>query len=221
MNSGNKSSTDPLVIARQVRHRVYDQVYVNPEEKSDEHRLIKKKLVGFLEKGQPDDFITWLNTAIPEWNKLYYAHYCLGVALKAGHKYEDADRHFRKSLEMAHEEEEDTPFYVTTVLMSIGSICLAKHDREGAWKYLDEAMKTTPDNFVLHHNRLCLASLEEDKSKIRNVFRQLEESLGQDWPQNSKLVTLLKTDGELAYLRSEVQDVWELIQDKINKQGEA
>ncbi|MCP4580072.1 MAG: tetratricopeptide repeat protein [candidate division Zixibacteria bacterium] len=135
----------------------------------------------------------------------------MGIALKKERRYNEAKACFERILEM--QIHPTKPKFVSVVMQELSQIFQSTGDYSTAWDYLDKALEVKPGLFLIYHNRLCLASIEHDEAKLFSVFMEMEEQLP-DWYKNEHLTKLLKTDGELEYLRNSIPFLW----NKINKE---
>lgn len=213
------SAIDPLVIARRVRNKSYDQ----PTEvgtKSLEKKPIRESLLHYLNVGLPDEFGAWLTGNYPQWEDDYFAVYCLGVSLKAAQKYEPAETCYLNSLKL---NSNASPDFKSGVYMELSAIAISRDEYEKAWKLLNKALSITPEDFTVHHNRLCFASLalnrntREGKRLAWMAYEDMKTHLGEKWFEIKEFVELLQTDMELHSLKEKLPELWREIESAINK----
>jgi tetratricopeptide (TPR) repeat protein len=203
---------DPLTIVRKVHAQLFDRP-VKAIKDNEKDELIKGKLQEFILRGQPAGFRKWLKRYDPDWQTDPQAEYCMGASFKAERRYDEAEKCYNAALHMW--QDMGNRVKISFALQELSVIALSRSDNQTAWWYLDEAMKVLPNKFSSHFNRLCLASVQRDEKKLRNVFQDMD-TLCKEWYKDPN-VKLFQTDGELKFLRDQVPELWQKIKKQIKE----
>jgi tetratricopeptide (TPR) repeat protein len=208
----SESRINAIAVGRGAHAKVFDEP-VNLSRDDKEAELIAGKLREYAFEGNPAKFRRWLRHYTPAWRDNARAQHCMGLAFKFERRYDEAERCFNAALELL--KPTGSPKAISTVLMELSVISLARNDDQDAWRLLNLAMKTAPDNWLTHYNRIALASASRSKTKVSSAYRQMCK-LCSAWHEDPDArEAFLSDDGELHYLRVEMPCLWEEIKKRL------
>jgi tetratricopeptide (TPR) repeat protein len=209
---------DPIKLGRKAFVEVVDQVAVFQKTNNvDLNKKVGMESSRFFREGDPQGFLDWLESAVPDWrtradNEGIF--YVVGMAHKYCGNFEEAARFYRKALAMM--EKKGNLLKVSGALQELSVCVLATSgDHAEAWRYLNRAIEIVPDasNWPAYYNRVALASSECDDRRLKSTIKEFVENVPL-WFKDDKIVHLFKTDSELEYLRGKAE-LWTKIHNKI------